>query len=387
MIVKKKLAILSISFDKGGAETIISTMLPYFNNEYEVHLCLLKNTVKYPLGEKTKVEIIHNKSHSDFMNILLLPFLAIRYKKYLVENKIDYSLTLLERPSFIACIAKMFGWKGKVVVAENTTASQIYKKGTFKGAIGRVLLKLCYPKANKVISCSKYVAHDLLNDIGLKNINAITIYNGVNADNILKQANAKSNEILEGFWFAHMGSFYEVKNHELLVTAFSKICKRLNCKLLLIGKGEKKIEIDALIKKLDIQDYVLNLGFVENAYALLSQSACFVLSSNYEGLPTVLIEAITLGLPVVSTDCFSGPREIIAPNTNYTNQLEFNEEIEMAETGILTPIKNPDKLAFAMETMYTKYADFNKKDIIQKNAARFDIQQMVNSYIEILNEH
>ncbi|MEQ1554179.1 MAG: glycosyltransferase [Ferruginibacter sp.] len=381
---KKKLCILNIGLDKGGAETIIINLIPYLSEEYEIYICLMNKSIKYDIDLSIKINFLNVKDYGNILNILTLPFLALKYKSFLNKENIQFSLSLLERPSFIACFAKYFGWKGKIIVAENTVISNIYKKNTFQGVIGRFLLKLCYPKANKIIACSQFVKHDLIEDIGLPSTKIVTIYNGLNIENIITKASEKESQILKGFWFVHIGSFYEVKNHILLVTAFSKICKKYSCKLLLIGKGDNKIIIDKLIIDLGIENYVSNIGFIENQYSLLKQCSCFVLSSNYEGLPTVILEAMALGLPIISTDCHSGPREILAPDTDYTNQLCFTDDIEICNFGILTPIKNVEKLALSMEYVVANYEKVNKKEKIEERIRDFSMKISSEKYIQVL---
>jgi N-acetylgalactosamine-N,N'-diacetylbacillosaminyl-diphospho-undecaprenol 4-alpha-N-acetylgalactosaminyltransferase len=384
MMHKQKLCIINIGLDKGGAETIIANLIPHLSKKYDVYICLLNNSIKYEINPNIKINFLSLKNYGNFINILLIPFLALKYKSFLKKEGITYSLSLLERPSFIACFAKFFGWKGKIVVAENTVISNIYLKNTFQGIIGRFLLNFCYPKANRIIACSQFVKHDLTQDIGLPEKKIITIYNGINIDTLIKKANEKEPQTLDGFWFVHVGSFYEVKNHTLLVTAFSKVCKKYNFKLLLIGKGENKNIINNLIAELDIEDYVTNLGFVENQYSLLKQCKCFILSSNYEGLPTVILEAMALGLPIISTDCRSGPREIIAPKTDFTTQLIFTDDIEVLSFGILSPTKNADKLANAIEYMYVNYDKINNKEKIKESIDKFSMDICGQLYINIL---
>lgn len=91
------------------------------------------------------------------------------------------------------------------------------------------------------------------------------------------------------------------------------------------------------------------LGRQSNPYKYISQADCFVFSSNYEGFPNVLLEALACGLPIISTDCMSGPREILAPNSEPSFQIKDN--IEDAEYGVLTPVDDSEKLAAAMEMM------------------------------------
>ncbi len=383
---KKNLTVYTLTLNKGGAETIVYNMLPFLEKQYNVTLCLHNNIIKYPINKSIKLKIISKKQRSGFLNTLLLPVYALRYKRILKENKCDVSLTFLDRPSFTACICKILGFKGNVIIAENTTASEWYPKNTLSGKTGRILLKLLYPKATNIICCSKYVQYDLLNNVKVKTANSSVIYNGVPFNEIIEVSTQTMNELDSSiFHFIHLGSFYEVKNHKLLVEAFHKMYKDSPCKLILIGKGENKTEIDRYTKELGIEDIVLSLGFVDNPYKYLASANCFVLSSNFEGLPTVLIEAMSLGLPVVSTDCFSGPREIMAPESDFTSQLSSSDKIQITNYGVLSPVKNSEALASAMRYVYDNRIVFKeRREEIEQRAKFFSIENMAAGYIEAI---
>lgn len=125
------------------------------------------------------------------------------------------------------------------------------------------------------------------------------------------------------------------------------------------------------------------LGKKENPFSFLSKADCFVFSSNYEGFPNVLVEALACGLPIISTDCQSGPREILAPTSNISFQL--NDKIEFAEYGILVPIKNVEKLKEAMNLLIN---DKNlRKEYEEKGnfrANHFRIKKIIKQYERIL---
>lgn len=154
-------------------------------------------------------------------------------------------------------------------------------------------------------------------------------------------------------------------------------------KLAISGKNSSIITENIYDKELSLNDKVYLLGKKENPFAYISKANCFVFASNHEGFPNVLVEALACGLPVITTDCKSGPREILAPKSDINFQLENN--IELAEYGILTPIKNVEKLKEGMDLM------INDKDLKKdyeekaKNRANdFRIDKIIKQYERIL---
>ena len=119
-----------------------------------------------------------------------------------------------------------------------------------------------------------------------------------------------------------MAHYQSKKDFPTLIKAFKEVNKVYNCKLFIIGEGSERTKLNNLIEKLKLQGKVFMLGFKKNPFKYLKQSDVFVLSSKYEGLPNSLIQALLLGVPCISTDCKSGPREIL-------NNGEFGQLVEV----------------------------------------------------------
>ena len=111
----------------------------------------------------------------------------------------------------------------------------------------------------------------------------------------------------------------------------------------------------------------------------MTSADCMVMSSHFEGLPNVFLEALACGLPIISTDCPSGPREIIAPDTNRNHQT--TKAIELAKYGILTPVGNADKLAEAMQFMYEN-EQYRKGDFFKERVEPFRVEKVVMQLLE-----
>lgn len=137
----------------------------------------------------------------------------------------------------------------------------------------------------------------------------------------------------KNFIFITIGRLTKQKGHRNLIRAFAKVSSVYkDVSLLIIGKGELKKDLIDLINDLKIDGKVILLGQQDNPYNILSHSHCFILSSLYEGFPNVIVESLALNIPVISTNCKTGPREILAPN-----EIIEDKNIHYAKFGILTP--------------------------------------------------
>ncbi len=163
---------------------------------------------------------------------------------------------------------------------------------------------------------------------------SIAMYNGVDMNRFCKNRNGKIRTQLnvsnEDFVFINVSRFNEAKDHKTLLKAFSIVYKKEpNAKLLLVGDGELRSEIQMQIRDLYLSDSVILVGIQQNTQDYYNASNCFVLSSAYEGFGLVLVEAMACELPVISTDC-GGTKEIVADINN------------------LVPVKSPELLAEKM---------------------------------------
>jgi len=184
----------------------------------------------------------------------------------------------------------------------------------------------------------------------------------------------KSRENVVHPWFADnsspliisVGRLSEEKDHLLLLRAFQKIRKECSAKLAFIGDGGLRCFLEDIVTEFGLEKDVCFLGFVENPYKYIARSNLFVLSSKSEGLPTVLIEALALGVPVVSTDCPSGPREILMNGA----------------LGVLVPVGDMEALADAMLSNLT----VKKAKPVVSGLERFQLETATEHYLNFIRE-
>ena len=369
----------------GGAERTAAALLNDLKNDFEIHLVLLTNIVEYSIPQE-QIIFYFNQSVTEniFIKFLKLPWYAYRYKRYCKKNNIEKSLSFLTRSHYINSLSKIFGSRCTVILSEQAHVSTYLKSlGKFNEIISRFLTKKLYSKADLIITNASLIKTDLQREFKI-NTRYEIIHNPVNLKNIQQlEREEVTSYLFDTFTFINIGAFRPQKNHSLLIDAFNKI-KHLNCRLLLLGKeGKNELQTHQKVKQLNLESKIIFAGFDANPFKYLSKAGCFVLSSDFEGFPNVVQEALACNLPVISTDCKCGPREILAPNTNP----EFNvtNEIEIAEYGILVPVKNVDLLAKAMRLMYSDTVLLNSyKEKAGERVKNFDAVKIVDQFKKIL---
>jgi N-acetylgalactosamine-N,N'-diacetylbacillosaminyl-diphospho-undecaprenol 4-alpha-N-acetylgalactosaminyltransferase len=342
--MRKKISIFINSIAAGGAERVVSLLLNELKNDFDIYLVLLNKKIEYDIPEGQKIFYLNQpEKENGIVKIIKLPYLALRYKHFCKKNKIETSLSFLKRANYINCLSRIYGSRCKIIISERTYLSNYLK---FIGRSGEVsnkfLTRWLYPKAKLIITNSSLIKIDLQ-----KNFN---IHNPINLTAIQHAANVNgTSPLFTTFTFISVGGFRREKNYELLIDAFYRI-RGLDCKLILIGKGEQENKLKQKVKYLELENRIIFPGFDNNPYKYLSKADCFVLSSNFEGFPNSIQEALACNLPVISTDCQSGPREILAPETDINKILA--DGIEIARYGILVPVNNKNHLARAMKLLY-----------------------------------
>jgi len=366
----------------GGAERVVSTILNNFSNDYKCYLILIENNMDYILNNNIEVISLNvNSNSSGIKKLIMLPILAYKLSKIIKKYKFNKVVSFLYRANYINILSKFFS-KHKVIISERIAASSMYYDKSLTSQVNKFLIKNLYNKSDLIISVSKAIKADLKYNFYIKT-KQIVVYNPYDINQINKLAQEDIDiEIDEEKSIITVGSLGVRKNHKMLIRAFSLI-ENKNIILYILGKGEEEDILKQLTKELNLENRVLFLGFDNNPYKYLSKCDIFILSSNSEGFPNVLAEAMVCGCSVISTDCLSGPREILAPKSSIDFQLRNN--IELAEYGILSPIKEVEKLKEAMNIMISNKIQRNlykEKAILRVDD--FKIDKIIKQYEDVI---
>lgn len=296
-----------------------------------------------------------------------LPGLA----EYLRNNRPDALISAMDYPNVVAVVARELAKvKTKVIISVRNTLSEEVARSTKRRVKDQVIVdKRFYPRADHVVAVSKGVAQDLAQTIDMHIERIKTIYNPIVTGYLLTQAE----EPVEHPWFngdgppvvLAVGGFKPAKDHATLLAAFAQARKHRPIRLLLLGEGRLREHIKNQAEQLGIIEDVDMPGFVENPFKYMANASVFVLSSVFEGLPSVLIQSMACGCPVVSTDCPSGPNEIL----------------DHGRYGDLVPIGDVQALAAAI--MRALDAPLTKAELIERGRT-FSLAQATDMYLSLI---
>ena len=361
----KKISLFLPSLSGGGAERVFVNLANEFTNRgLKVDLILAKKEGPYLKDISEKVNIIDLKARSVLFSLLPLA-------KYLRKERPNILLSSMEHANIISIIASTLArTKARVIVRTANTISLSIKQAKR----GRALLSkygafFLYRFASGIIANSKGSADDLAKTLKISRDEITVLYNPLAIKYITEKAREDVNHKWlvnkQGIIILSAGRLRKHKDFSTLIRSFNVVLEKYKeAKLVIIGEGPDRKDFEKLIKKLNLEDTISLPGFVQNPYAYMSRADIFVLSSKWEGLPNVLLEAMACGTPVVSTDCPSGPAEILQ-NGIYGKLVPVGDYLALAE-AIKKTIENPidsQKLKerandFSLEKIATDYLTF-----------------------------
>ncbi len=337
----------------GGAERVVTHLLEHMKNDFEIHLALYNRAIDYPIPPETPVLNLKQSLRANtFLVFLKIPILSYRLYRYCKKNNINTSVAFLNRPCYVnAMMRSLWGYNGTIIMCERTHQTTILNSNSWLfRVVSKRLVSFSYKRANLVLANSYASKQDLIDNFKVKTPIRV-IYNPIDLTAIKKQAQEPCSMEFDKnyFYFIAVGGFRKEKNFHILLQAFF-ILRNLPVKLIFVGNGPLQESLRQKVADLGLKDKVIFTGFDINPYKYVKGSDCYVLSSYGEGFPNVLLEALACEKPIISTDCKSGPRELLAPGTDLTHTAITNYEI--AEYGILAPVNDVANLAAAMKKMY-----------------------------------
>lgn len=361
------LAIFLPTLNGGGAERVMVTLANAFSARgFKVDLVLATAAGPYLKEVAPTVRVVDLQAGRIIK--ALVPLV-----RYLRRERPMAMLSAMGHANVVALLARKLArvpvW---VVVSERGLISG--EHAIAKGAVPHLnyrLIRLLYPGADGICTVSQAASADLAAFARLPLQRVQTIYNPFDLSRIAQLAAAP----LLHPWFEPgqtpvllaIGRMNEAKDFPILIRAFAQLRQRRAARLVILGEGELRPELESLLRQLDLgADAVQLPGFVPNPYAWLARCSLFVLSSRREGLPGALIEAMACGAPVVSTNCLSGPDEIL----------------EGGRWGQLVPVSDVDALAVAMESALD--TPKNQLPDVRLRAADFEQERAVDAYLRLL---
>lgn len=366
----KKLLFVIPSLAGGGAERVVIILLRHLNrNTFNPHLVLFEKKGEYlkDLPDDVKTYNLNKKSRYDF------PKLIWRLNRLIKHIQPQVIISFLEYANLVTLIAaKVMPSKTPLIISERNFLS-LWIQQTRMRPIRKLFHRIFYPKANVIITLSKGVKEDLIQSFYISTDKIKTIYNPLDLGRISQLAKEAINtpDTNNLPMLIAIGRLTAQKGYPYLLRAFKKLRDNLSVKLLILGQGKEEENLKRLTKGLKIADDVVFMGFQTNPYKYLAKASVFVLSSLYEGLGNVILEAMACGVPVVSTRCPCGPGEIITDGVN----------------GLLVPPADESALAEAIlrllrdESLCKRLAEAGRQ-----RAQDFRVEKIIAQYEEVFLE-
>ncbi|MGQ4659017.1 glycosyltransferase [Lysobacter sp. F6437] len=288
--------------------------------------------------------------------------------RYLRKSRPDALLAAMWPLTVFAPIAaRLARFPKRIVVSEHSPLTRAYaNRGRLHGALLRCSQGIGYPLADARVGVSSGVADDLANSSGLPRHQFAVIHNPA-AREKADQAGPTPTALMHISrpLILTVGTLKKVKRHDLLINAFARLPAQLGATLCILGEGPERLALESQINAFGLSERVLLPGFAIDTAAWYASADLFVLSSDYEGFGNVLVEAMEHGLPIVSTDCPSGPREILDDN----------------RYGTLVPVGDPGALAQAMQDALSREHD---GAALKVRAAHFSVSKAADAYLNLL---
>jgi glycosyltransferase involved in cell wall biosynthesis len=379
----------------GGAErAMLNLAIGFANQGFGVDIVLVKAKGDYLSEVPDNVRVVD-------LNATRLILSLPQFVQYMRNNRPTVMISAMEDTNLVAILAKKIADvpTRMIVSVQNQISLEAKHSNDLKRKVVPYLLRWFYPMANGIVAASQGVAEDLATISGVSPDLIQTIYNPIVTDSLMEKVNQSanhpwlrlddSNDLSRDNLFDDpsmerspntierspanrdpvilaVGRLTAQKDFPTLLRAFAKLRQVQPAKLIILGEGEERSQLEALIEQLGLSSVVSLPGFVPNPCAFMSQAQVFVLSSAWEGFGNVLVESLAAGTPIVSTDCPSGPSEILADG----------------RYGKLVPVGDVTQLADAMlETIQTR----SSPQVLRERSQLFSLERVLEQYRQLAN--
>ena len=341
----------------GGAQRVISMFLKPLIKDFNVHLVLFTYHINFEIPEEVNLHILFPEASekNSALNKLTRVYSASRlYNNYVREHDIRMSLSFLALPNIVNGIVRAKNRKLRSVISERCFPSIMYKANKSSQLLSKYAIPRFYNKNDALFSNSININDDLRKNFKIK-IPMSVIYNPI--ENIrIQKPNPSGNSQISRLRIINVGNIYEAKNQQLILEALNKLPKG-NYFYTQAGTGVLEYRLKTLCKDYGLNKYVSFLGNTSQVKENLMKNDCFVLSSKTEGFPNVVLEALSCGLPVISTNCLTGPLELL--NDNEPISIPIGG-FAKAKYGLLVNVNDAAGLACALEFFWNNPEEMRK---------------------------
>lgn len=367
----RRVAVFHTHLKIGGVERVLVNLLDELSERgYEVDLLLVSEEGAFRPEVPDDVRITEiDRGRAPGIGIFAS---VVPLARYLRRVEPDAVLTGKPNPNMVAILAKHVASVSTrtVVSFHGMTSDQIAYADELTHAMKTELSKYLYPRAGRIVAVSEGVKTDAAETLGIAEDDISVVYNPVVTPELLEKGDRSADHP----WFEDdvpvvlaAGRLHPHKNYSLLIEAFARLRQRTDARLLILGDGQTRPELETRVEELGLDDSVALPGSTDNPYPYMREASVLAVSSNSEALPSTLIEAMAFGCPVVSTNCSKGPREIL-------NDGDY---------GPLVPVGDADALAEAIRSTLRDPPDAER---LRRRAMDFSAENVVTDYEKLLFE-
>ena len=350
MYKKKRVIHFNNSLSGGAGKSILTLAEAMAEEGMEALVIIYEDKIDYEIPANVEVTVLDKEIHN-FNKRAVVRMLKEEYKR---RGGADIIISNSSPSNKILTMANIDNSWHCVRSAETKN---------FSGILGKLKKRWRYAKYKRLynnkrlITVSKGLKDYIKKELGAIPARIETIYNAFDFENIIKLSNENDNDIPEEDYIIHIGRYDIVhKRQDILIEAYKK--SGLPHKLILLGQGRDKEKISSIIKDYGLSDRVILVGFKANPYPWIKRASLLAFSSDFEGFARVLLEALVLDTPVVSTDCPTGPSEILTGKLSYFL-------VPVGDSDILS-----EKMIEAMENYpeidKSMFSKFTKKEIVRE---------------------
>lgn len=347
---RPKIAFFLATSGHSGVDRAMNNLIPALSGRgYAIDLIRVRRHGPWIASQPPGLNIHETNTSHVYSSLFFLKRYLNRHQPAVLYSDKDRA----NRTAFFA--NKLSGSRTKTVVSLGTTVSiNLTKRSFLERQLQKISIRYIYPLSDSFLVTSKGVADDVQKYIGKSFTNMHIVPRPVISKSIFQS----TYEYPHHTWFRDkqkplilgVGELSYRKDFSTLLQAFSLVREQLDCRLMILGRGNRRDELLALAEKLSVADNVSLPGFVRDPYPYMAHSNLIVSSSRWEGLGFVLIEALALGRPVVSTDCPSGPREILQDGT-YGRLVPVGDQTRMAR-AIIETLQQPMSPSFLQQAAW-----------------------------------
>ena len=300
--MKKNIIMFMPSIEGGGVEKNFFIVSNYLINFHHVSVITISHKYKKKFNKKIRF-LTYNLELLDKLSRRFKYFLALILLIKEIINSKNMLVFCFQANIYTIIICKLFNVK---VIIRSNSAPFGWSKNIIKKKIFKIVLSL----ADKIMVNSIDFKRDLKNEF---KVNSVCIYNPLNREQIVKLSNEKIKKIYKKncLKIINVGRFVDQKNQIILLKALNLIKKQLNFQAILIGKGILKKKMKNYINENNLNNLIKLINFKKNPFPYIKQADLFILTSSFEGLPNVLLESLVLNKFIISSNCRTGPREIL----------------------------------------------------------------------------